>query len=210
MKLHEFKSYRRMPRPTRGLVLWAAFVLAIAFVHSPPALAHEHPAAPARGASARRSSAQYEIKFLKDMIVHHQMAVMMSEDCMKRATHDELKGMCRSMAADQAGEIRQMRTWLHEWHNVNVDSTMKHGVMNAMNGMASMKRLARLSGREYEIAFMKDMATHHGMAVQRADECKKRARHPELIALCDAIETNQTREIAQFKDWRCKWYQQCR
>ena len=127
-----------------------------------------------------------------------------------RHTHEELKDMCHKMAADQAEEIRQMRTWLQDWYQVHVDSTMTHGEMAGMNGMASMKRLSALNGREYEIAFMKEMTRHHEMAIKRAKECQTKASHQELIAMCEMIVTNQKREVAQFKEWLCKWYQQCR
>lgn len=215
MRVHEFKSILPISKRARVYLAWLALALAAALLVPMSAGAHDsHAAKPARRESPRqssaKSSAKYEIKFLKEMIAHHQMAVMMSEECMKRATHQELKDMCHKMAADQAEEIRQMRTWLHDWYQVHVDSTMTHGEMTGMNGMASMKRLSALNGREYEIAFMKEMTRHHEMAIKRAKGCQTKASHQELIAMCEMIETNQKREIAQFKDWLCKWYQQCR
>lgn len=215
MNVHESRTVRRIARHTPVLLTWPALALAAALLSPPSAGAHDsHAAKPARSESPRQtraqSSAKYEIKFLKDMIAHHQMAVMMSEECMKRATHEELKDMCHKMAADQSEEIRQMRAWLQDWYQVHVDSTMSHGEMTGMNGMASMKRLSALNGRQYEIAFMKEMTRHHQMAIMRADKCQTKASHQELIAMCEMIETNQKREVAQFKEWLCKWYQQCR
>ena len=189
-----------------------AFALALA---SPPFVAahdggHAAPKPATRAASRAEDPSRYEIKFMKDMIDHHQMAVMMAEECQERATHEELKEMCRTMEADQTAEIRQMRTWLHDWYKVHVDSMMTPAQMKAMNARGSMKMLTRLSGREYEIAFMKEMTKHHQIAIKRAAECTTKARHEELIEMCQAIETNQKREIQQFEDWLCTWYQQCR
>ncbi len=202
-------------RRIRGLVSRAAVLATVAIAMSvlvaPSAGAHDgHPARTTKPATSTASAERYEIKFMKDMIEHHQMALMMAGECQERATHEELKEMCRTMEADQAAEIRQMRTWLHAWYKVHVDSVMTPGQMKAMNAMASMKRLSRLSGGEYEITFMKEMIKHHEMAIKRAAECTTRARHEELIEMCRAIEMNQKREIEQMEEWRCKWYQQCR
>lgn len=189
----------------------ATVAFALSVVLAPWAGAHDgQPVKATKPAMSTASVERYEIKFMKDMIAHHHMALMMAEECQERATHEELKAMCRSMEADQAAEIRQMRTWLHTWHKVHIDSVMTHAQMKSMNAMASMKRLTRLSGSKYEIAFMKEMIKHHEMAIKRAAECTTIARHEELIEMCRAIQTSQKREIVQMEDWLCKWYQQCR
>lgn len=211
MRLPESTGFRRTQAHRTPLLTLATVAIALAFMHPVPVSAHEgHATRTARVATPSQDASRYEIKFMKDMIDHHQMALMMSETCQERATHDELKEMCRTMEADQAAEIRQMRTWLHDWHKGHVDSMMTPARMKSMNAMGSMKSLSRLSGREYEIAFMKEMSRHHRMAIKRAAECATKARHEELIAMCRAIETNQKREIEQFNEWLCKWYQQCR
>lgn len=197
----------------RATVL-ATVAIAMSVLLAPPAGAHEgHPAKPAKPAKPAASAAsaeRYEIKFMKDMLEHHQMALMMAKECQERATHEELKAACRKMEADQGAENRQMRTWLHAWYKIHVDSVMTPAQMKSMSAMESMNRLSRLSGREYEIAFMKELILHHRVAVRRGIECQTKASHPELIEMCRAIETNQKREIVQLEDWLCKWYQQCR
>lgn len=195
---------------SRSIVL-VTLAIALSVLPAPSAGAHDgHSAKPAKPATSTASVERYEIKFMKDMIEHHHMALMMAEGCQERARHQELKEMCHAMEADQAAEIRQMRLWLHEWYKVHVDSVMTHARMKSMNGMASMKRLSRLSGSKYEVAFMREMIKHHEMAIKRAAECTTRARHEDLIEMCRAIETNQKREIEQMEDWLCKWHEQCR
>ncbi len=206
-----FDQVRRICGLVSRAAMLAAFAVAMSVLVHSSAGAHDgHPAKTTKPATSTASAERYEIKFMKDMIEHHQMALMMAGECQERATHKELKEMCRTMEADQAAEIRQMRTWLHAWYKVHVDSVMTPAQMKSMSGMGSMKTLSRLSGREYEIAFMKEMIRHHQAAVRRGAECQKKARHEELIEMCRAIETNQKREIEQLEDWLCKWYQQCR
>jgi uncharacterized protein (DUF305 family) len=211
MRNEWFDQPRRIAGSVSRSSVLAFVAIALSVLLAPMAGAHDgHPMKTTKPAASTASVERYEIKFMKDMIEHHRMALMMAEECQERATHEELKEMCHAMEADQAAEIRQMRLWLHAWYKVHVDSVMTHAQMKSMNGMASMKRLSRLSGSEYEIAFMKEMIKHHEMAIKRAAECTTRARHEELIEMCRAIETNQKREIEQMEEWLCKWYQQCR
>lgn len=63
---------------------------------------------------ASLAGAEYEIRFLELMIRHHRMAVIEGARCMERAYHPELIGLCESIVASQAEEIRLMRSWLCE------------------------------------------------------------------------------------------------
>jgi len=55
--------------------------------------------------------------FLEDMIAHHMMAVMMSQQFLVRglAEHAEVEDLARSIRDDQLAEIAQMRRWLADW-----------------------------------------------------------------------------------------------
>ncbi|SFI83540.1 DUF305 domain-containing protein [Nitrosomonas sp. Nm34] len=64
------------------------------------------------------NGAEFEIKFMKNMIKHHRQAVIEGAQCIERAYHDELETLCENIILTQATEIKQMRTWLCEWHNI--------------------------------------------------------------------------------------------
>jgi uncharacterized protein (DUF305 family) len=55
--------------------------------------------------------------FLQDMIGHHMMAVMMSQQLLVRgyADHEEVNGLATSIRDEQHAEIIQMRRWLTDW-----------------------------------------------------------------------------------------------
>lgn len=72
-----------------------------------------------------------------------------------------------------------------------------------------MQKLAALYGAEFEIEFMKTMIRHHWTAVVRSQECQEEAYHPELIQLCENIETTQLAEIERMGSWLCEWYDIC-
>lgn len=55
--------------------------------------------------------------FLEDMIGHHMVAVMMSQQLLIRglADHGEVNELAQSIRDDQHGEIIHMRRWLADW-----------------------------------------------------------------------------------------------
>lgn len=63
-----------------------------------------------------KSKANPEVRFMTDMIDHHQMAVTMSEKLLKEAEHEELKELCENIITSQRGEIEQMQSWLKDWY----------------------------------------------------------------------------------------------
>ena len=65
-----------------------------------------------------QQTAEYEIKFMENMIDHHAMAVMMAEMCTMKAIHPELISSCENIMATQSAEIEMMQAWLCEWYGV--------------------------------------------------------------------------------------------
>ena len=55
--------------------------------------------------------------FLDDMVRHHMMAVMMSQQLLtgRGAAHQEVTDLARRISAEQRAEIAQMRTWQRVW-----------------------------------------------------------------------------------------------
>lgn len=70
--------------------------------------------------------------FLEDMIVHHGMAVHMSQQLRMRGLveHEPVEGFVRDIATNQMAEIRLMGQWLQDWYGI----TMPMGqMMNRMH-----------------------------------------------------------------------------
>lgn len=150
-----------------------------------------------------KAQAQYEVRFMTDMIDHHQMALMMAEICLTNATHEELKAMCAEIIAAQQQEIATMQTWLQDWYGISYAPAMTQGDMQRMD------RMSEMFGAEFEIAFMKSMIRHHWKAVVRATGCLDRAYHADLIAMCEEIVIAQVSEIETMRTWLCQWYGVC-
>ena len=159
--------------------------------------------AEASGPAPTRAQAQYEVRFMTEMIDHHAMAIEMAELCLTRAIHQELLEMCQQIIAAQSQEIATMQAWLADWYGVNYGPQMTRGMQRQLEQMASM------TGAEFEIAFMKSMIRHHWKAVVRASGCIDRAYHEELVEMCTEIVEAQVAEITQLRTWLCEWYGIC-
>ena len=62
-----------------------------------------------------KKGTDFDKAFLQMMPQHHHVAVEMSEQAEKKATHSELKELAGKMAKDQQEEIKQMKSWAQTW-----------------------------------------------------------------------------------------------
>jgi uncharacterized protein (DUF305 family) len=161
------------------------------------------PAATAAAPAPDRATAQYEIRFMEEMIDHHAMAVHMGEMCLDKATHAELLATCQDIVTAQTQEIATMQSWHSAWYGVTYTPEMTQGHHNMMERMGDM------TAQEFEVMFMKMMIRHHWTAIVKASTCVDRAGHDELVALCEDIIIAQSAEIEQMRTWLCEWYGLC-
>lgn len=57
----------------------------------------------------------YDKEFLKQMILHHEQAVEMSQFAATNAKHQEIKDLAADVISAQTTEIEQMKQWQKEW-----------------------------------------------------------------------------------------------
>ena len=150
-----------------------------------------------------RAAAQYEARFMTDMIDHHAMAVQMGQMCLEKAIHPQLATLCSNIVAGQTQEIQMMQSWLASWYGVSYSPQMTEGQRQMMDRMAAM------SPAEFEMEFLRMMIRHHWKAVVEASQCVDRAYHEELVALCESIVLAQSAEIEEMRTWLCEWYGVC-
>ncbi|PJF27891.1 MAG: hypothetical protein CUN53_02350, partial [Phototrophicales bacterium] len=164
-------------------------------------------------------SGRAEVRFLEDMIDHHQMALDMANDCLEKAEAESVRALCTQIIADQSAEIELMHGWLLAWYNVAYApmSMMEmmppapaagghaghagHGGMAMPDSdpammMGMFAGLNRLQGRAYDIAWLEAMIDHHDDALHMSERILTRAQHAELIALANRIISAQSAEIA--------------
>ncbi len=64
---------------------------------------------------------EFDKAFIKEMIVHHEGAVMMAQAAQKDAKHSEIKTMANAIISAQTSEINQMKTWLKNWYGIEAN-----------------------------------------------------------------------------------------
>lgn len=151
-----------------------------------------------------KATAKFEIRFLKDMIDHHNMAVEMAVICEGKAVRAELEAQCGEMRTGQSEEIELMQGWLADWYGIEYEPRM------GLRDMEMLEMLAMLDGAEFEIEFLEMMIKHHGTAIKSSGKCTRRAAHNALRQLCHDIIEAQRAEIELMRDWLCDWHGVCR
>lgn len=73
-------------------------------------------------------------------------------------------------------------------------------------GTEGMTALRQLNGKEFDIAFMSQMITHHQGAIDMAEQTLKVAQRPETKQEAQKVIDAQKKEIAQMEGWLKEWY----
>jgi uncharacterized protein (DUF305 family) len=147
-----------------------------------------------------RDQRRFEINFLERMIDHHFGAIKMSELCDGRTVHAELQAMCDEIKSSQAAEVAEMQSWLQSWYGIS------HGPKLDRKTERQIQELSRLTGAEFEKAYMKMMIQHHSMAAMMAIECLNKAYHADMLNMCAMMLAAQGEEIATMRIWLIQWY----
>ena len=58
----------------------------------------------------------FDKEFIKQMVPHHQMAVMMASMLLNRTKHSEMRELAQDIIRTQTEEINQMKAWYSKWY----------------------------------------------------------------------------------------------
>jgi len=152
---------------------------------------------------ANTSFSPDDVRFMQDMIPHHNQAVQMSALVPDRTNLPELRDVAGRIDASQLDEIEFMKGWLRE-RGQAVPEPTAHEAMHTthdMAGMASpedMERLAQLEGTEFDRMFLILMIKHHEGATKMVEELLEQpgsAYDPVLFQFANDVTNDQTSEI---------------
>ncbi|MGB7895197.1 MAG: DUF305 domain-containing protein [Microcoleus sp.] len=162
------------------------------------------------------ADADYDLRFIDGMTVHHQGAVNMAQDVLKQSKRPEMKKLATDIIAAQNREINQMKEWRKAWYPKASSTPMAYhapmGHMMAMTPeqMQSMMMSMDLGAADdqFDLRFINAMIPHHEGALVMAEGALKKSKRPEMKKLSQEILTSQKQEIEQMKQWRQAWYKQ--
>ncbi|MGL6343011.1 MAG: DUF305 domain-containing protein [Waterburya sp.] len=162
------------------------------------------------------ADADYDLRFIDGMAVHHQGAVVMAEEALTKAQHPELKKLAQAIIAAQNNEISQMKAWRTAWYPQADSAPMAyHSQMGHMMPMSDEQKQGMMMSMdlgsadpEFDLRFINAMLPHHEGALVMAKDALGKSSHPEIKKLAQDILTSQQQEITQMKQWRKDWYNQ--
>jgi uncharacterized protein (DUF305 family) len=135
--------------------------------------------------------------FLQMMIPHHQQAIDISNLALKTSKDAELLALAKTIAADQAAEITQMKSWLKD---AGATTDMGHS-MDGMGGMLNDAELSALNaetGTKFDILWLKGMTGHHDGAIHMTTMIRD-ASNAEIKAFGEKVIKDQSAQIEQMK-----------
>jgi len=65
------------------------------------------------------SAAEFDREFIKQMIPHHEMAIMMAQMLQSSTQRNEMKQLADNIITSQSREIDMMRGWLKSWYSAD-------------------------------------------------------------------------------------------
>jgi len=151
--------------------------------------------APQRGVAAA------DVKFVREMIGHHQQALEMTRLLATRSSDPDMKKLALRIELSQADEIKMMREWLAGHGQQAPDAHAHHAAGALMPGMLTadeMARLAAASGRDFDRLFLEYMIKHHAGAltmVRQLFDTAGAAQDADIFAFAADVEADQRMEI---------------
>ena len=152
------------------------------------------------------NAAPIELQFLDTMIAHHKGAVEMATLAQTKAGSSELKELAEGMIGDQEREIGKMTEWRENWFDGKPEAINMEfpGMSHGMKGM-NMKKLESLTGRDFDIEFVRQMIPHHEGALEMAKAVTAAGARAEIKELAEDITTAQESEIKRMREWLATW-----
>lgn len=160
------------------------------------------------------ADANYDLRFIDGMTPHHEGAVVMAEDALKKSKRPEIQALAQGILAAQEQEISEMKAWRKAWYPQADETPMAwHSSMNHMMPMTAEQAGAMRmdldlgpADGEYDRRFLQAMIPHHQAAVTMAKDLAQKTQRPELQTLAGAIASSQQAEIDQMEQWLKTWY----
>lgn len=190
--------------PTRAHTLLALLALLLAAAGFGLGRLTAAPAAPGEDS--------VEVGFARDMIRHHEQAVLMGQMAYDRAEDPLVKAIGYDIALSQQHQIGVMARWLEEWGAPAtggsppmawMDGHGGHGDGAPMPGMASpaqLDDLAAATGASFETRFLELMIDHHTAGIDMAAYAAEHASADHVRALAAGMVESQRNEVTTMSD----------
>ncbi len=161
------------------------------------------------------ADANYDLRFIDAMTVHHQGAVSMAKEAKQKSQRPQIKQLADNIIKSQDKEISQMQQWRQTWYaQASKEAVAYGGSGKSVTPMSEQQRQTMMMSNEdmgsadaeFDLRFINGMTHHHEGAVIMAQDALSKSKRPEVKKLAQEIVTSQQAEIDQLKQWRQAWY----
>ena len=144
-----------------------------------------------------------DVEFMKDMIIHHHQALLMSRLAIPSTNNQSILDLAGRIDVSQEDEISFMQSWLQEREEQVPDPTTEHleHTHHTMIGMATteqMVQLAESKSTNFDQLFLSLMIAHHDGAIKMVEELRDQpgsTYDPILNEFASDITNDQAVEI---------------
>ncbi len=136
----------------------------------------------------------YDLRFLDEMIVHHEMAIGMVQMMISQSTHPELRDLGQRILTGQQQQIDQMTAWRQQWYP------------NAPPLSSGMMGRGMMQGDFADRMFLTMMIPHHQRAIDMGNDALGNAQHSDLKGLAKDVIAVQSAEITEMRGYLSAWY----
>lgn len=159
-----------------------------------------------------------DVRFMQEMLGHHQQAVEMTALLRKRTRTREMLLLAERIETSQTDEMALMRRWLlrqgatvqgtdsmsrHAMHG----DAMQHALMPGMLTASQMRALARATGARFDRLFLDGMIQHHRGAITMVAALRASpgaAQESALNRFIIDVDADQRAEIARMRRMRAR------
>lgn len=212
----------RLGRTTAVAVLAAAavFLTGCGGEDDTASSAHAGHSASATAPSAQSGHNAHDVTFAQQMIPHHRQAVAMADLAPTRAQSQQVKDLAEKIKKAQDPEITTMSGWLKAWGEQVPEDDGADGMpgmddmagrdhsghsgtsaspMPGMMDHSEMEKLKKMSGAEFDRAFVQMMVEHHEGALTMARAEQSDGAYAPARTLAESVVATQTVEITEMK-----------
>jgi uncharacterized protein (DUF305 family) len=169
-------------------------------------------------------AAPYDQRFMDEMIMHHQCAIMSAQMMVGQSARPQLRDLARRIVAGQRQQIDEMRAWRRQWYPhagaLPMDMGPMMDMMDMMGGMMGGSSGGGMMGGSsgggmmggssgggmMGRMFLRMMIPHHQLAIDMAQDALTNAQHPALKGLAQTIIQMQSAEIGEMEGYLKTWY----
>lgn len=141
-----------------------------------------------------------DVKFVQDMVLHHQQAQDMALMAPSRAASTKLKGLAARIKDSQTPEIQYMRSWLQDQGQRIPDHHAAHEDMPGMATPEQLESLRAASGKNFDTLFLELMINHHLGAIEMSTRVLSGGSHIKIEELANDVAVTQTAEIRRMRE----------